>query len=60
MSPRTGRPKKENPKKVLLQIRIDEATAEDINFCAEKLNTTKSDVVRKGVKKVRSELEAKQ
>ncbi len=50
MTPRTGRPKSENPKTVEVKARIDVETNEElIKFC-KKYNLTRTDVVRKGIK----------
>lgn len=56
MSPRTGRPKADHPKDIQLKIRADKKTIEDLNFCCEKLNQTKSDVIRLGIQKVKAEV----
>lgn len=60
MSPRTGRPKLENAKDTMFRVRLDEDTKQDLEFCANQLNATKSEIVRKGIKLVKSEIEAKQ
>lgn len=57
MSPRTGRPKAETPKDIQLKIRADKQTIEDLDFCCEKLDKTRSDIIRLGIQKVRSEVE---
>jgi hypothetical protein len=57
MSPRTGRPKAENPKDIQLKIRADKQTIEDLDFCCEKLDKTRSDIIRLGIQKVKSEVE---
>lgn len=57
MSPRTGRPKVEKPKDIQLKIRADRQTIDDLAFCCEKLNKTKSDVIRLGIQMVKSEAE---
>lgn len=57
MSSRTGRPKAENPKDIQLKIRADKQTIEDLDFCCEKLDKTRSDIIRLGIQKVRSEVE---
>lgn len=59
MSPRTGRPKTDNPKDIQLKIRADEQTMQDLDFCCEKLNKTRSDVIRLGIQKVKAEAENK-
>lgn len=56
MSPRTGRPKVENPKDIQLKIRADKQTMEDLDFCCEKLDKTRSDIIRLGIQKVKTEL----
>ncbi|MDD6489462.1 MAG: hypothetical protein PUG48_06595 [Clostridia bacterium] len=57
MSPRTGRPKSENPKDIQLKIRADKQTIDDLEFCCEKKQMTKSDVIRLGIQKVKDEVE---
>lgn len=49
MSPRTGRPKVEHSKDIMLRVRIDEATANKLEFTAQKSNRTKSEIVRNGI-----------
>lgn len=57
MSPRTGRPKVENPKDIQLKIRADRQTIADLDFCCEKLSKTRSDVIRLGIQRVKDEAE---
>ncbi len=57
MSPRTGRPRTDTPKNIQLKIRADEQTMQDLEFCCEKLNKTKSDVIRLGIQKVKAEVQ---
>ncbi len=59
MSPRTGRPKAENPKNIQLKIRADKQTIRDLDYCCEKLDKTRSDVIRMGIQKVKVEAETK-
>lgn len=59
MSPRTGRPKAENPKDIQLKIRADEQTMRDLDFCCEILNKNRSDIIRLGIQKVKAEVENK-
>lgn len=59
MSPRTGRPKAENPKDIQLKIRADRNTINDLDFCCEKLDKTRSDIIRMGIQKVKAEVEKK-
>ena len=59
MPPRTGRPKVENPKDIQLKIRADKQTMADLDFCCEKLDKTRSDIIRLGIQKVKAETETK-
>lgn len=57
MSPRTGRPKIENPKKKTLTLRL---TADDLSMldeCSKALNVSKSELIRDQIKKVYASLE---
>lgn len=57
MSPRTGRPKAENPKNIQIKFLADKETVEDLEFCCEKLDKTKSDIIRLGIQRVKAEVE---
>jgi len=60
VSPRTGRPPKgEAPRKINLNIRVNEDEATLIQECAHRLNTTRTEVIIKGVKMVKAELDKK-
>lgn len=59
MSPRTGRPKSDNPKSTVLRVRVDEDALEVLDECAQSLNTNKSEIVRKGIYLVQSEIQKK-
>lgn len=59
MSPRTGRPPSENPKNTVIRVRLDKETVEDMKQCAEALQTNCSDVVRKGIQLVKSQIQKK-
>ena len=58
MSP-AGRPKKENPRNVNLNIRLTKEEAETIRECANRLNMTRTDAIMKGIHKVKEELDKK-
>lgn len=60
MSPRTGRPPKENPRNVNLNIRITKEESERIQKCADKLNMTRTDTIMKGINLVEKEIEQKE
>lgn len=55
MNPRTGRPLKENPKDTRIQIRFDKETLRKLDECAKNNETTRSDIVRRGIELVYAE-----
>ena len=59
MSPRTGRPPKENPRNINLNIRVTKDEAQLIQSCADRLETTRTEVIIKGVMMVKDELDKK-
>ena len=57
MSPRTGRPPlQEESRKESLNIRITKKEKEKIEFCAEKLNVSRTDAIMKGIEKLMAEI----
>lgn len=56
MSPRTGRPKIDNPKKNQTKIRTTDEELAKIEFCANKLGISKTEVILKGVEMVYTEI----
>ncbi len=59
MSPRLGQKIKDDPKSVSLNLRLTKSQAEDIQYCADKLKTSRTDVINRGVKKVKEEIDKK-
>lgn len=51
-----GRPPSENPLKDRIFVLIDAETKAKLNECIKILNTTRSDIVRKGINKMYDEL----
>lgn len=49
MSPRTGRPKAENPKDVKFSIRLDAETEKKLKTYCESHGITKGEAVRQGI-----------
>ena len=49
MTPRTGRPKIDNPKSHDIKIRVDEATNSALIKYAEKENISRTEVIRRGI-----------
>lgn len=54
MSPRK---KSDNSKNLRFEIRLNQETADKLNECAKILNTTKTDVIHKGIDLVESEIQ---
>lgn len=59
MSPRTGRPPKENPRKINLNIRLTEQEAKDIQECANDLGMSRTDTILKGIELIKAEIKKK-
>lgn len=49
MSPKAGQKIKDNPKDFMLRTRVDSETLKKLDYSAEKLGISKSEVVRKGI-----------
>ncbi len=49
MSPRTGRPKSENPKSNDIKVRLDEDTHNRLLKYCEENGITKAEAIRKGI-----------
>mgnify|MGYP002565521107 CR=1 FL=1 len=52
MSPRTGRPKAENPKATQVSVRLDQSTIDKLEYCMNKLNMTKAETLRAGIEAI--------
>ena len=59
MSPRTGRPKSENPKLKQIGVRFDESTLKKLDTLVEHYEETRVEVIRRGIERLYSELEDK-
>lgn len=49
MSPRTGRPKVDEPKDIRFSIRIDKDTNKRLDAYCEEKNINKAEAIRKGI-----------
>ena len=54
-----GRPPSDNPLQERLYLRVDNKTKAMLDECTDILETTRSEVVRKGIKKVYDDLNKK-
>ncbi len=59
MSLQMGRPPKENPRNVGIHLRLTREEADFIRECADSLETTRTEVIVKGIKLVRESLNKK-
>lgn len=60
MSPPAGRPAKgEQPRNKSLQLRLSENEMQMLDECAAKLQESRTDVISRGIKLVRKELDSK-
>ena len=44
-----GRPPVDNPKSETIRVRVDKGTVKKLDDCADELETTRSEIVRKGI-----------
>lgn len=56
MSPRTGRPKSDNPKIKQLGVRFDKETLDKLDYVAEHYSETRVESLRRGVEQLYSEI----
>lgn len=60
MSPlKKGQKLTDNPKNVRLDLRLTKSEAEDLQYCADKLKTSRTDVINMGIRKVKEEINKK-
>ena len=57
MSPRTGRPKIENPKSERITVRLDSESVNIINEYCKCKNVGKAEALRIGISKLRADIE---
>lgn len=52
MTPRTGRPPSDNPKRNNTRIRMTDEQVEMLNYCCKVLGLTKTEVIAQGLTKM--------
>lgn len=55
MSPRTGRPKVENPRNAHFSVRLSKSENAELEAYCEKNDTTKAEVAREGIRRILDE-----
>ncbi|WP_418558656.1 ribbon-helix-helix protein, CopG family [Ruminococcus sp.] len=56
MSPKTGRPKIDNPKSERITVRLDKASAETLDKYCEQEKVEKAEAIRRGISKLKSDI----
>lgn len=56
MSPRTGRPKKDNPKSNPIHVRLDDESIEILKTYCEQEKIVKTEGIRRGIAKLKSDI----
>ncbi|MDE5853766.1 MAG: hypothetical protein K2H19_01725 [Ruminococcus sp.] len=53
---RTGRPKSDNPKSERITVRLDSETSQTLNLYCEQKQVEKSEAIRRGIDKLKSDI----
>lgn len=56
MSPRTGRPKTDNPKSNPIHVRLDDESKEILETYCEQERVPKTEGIRRGIQKLKSDI----
>lgn len=56
MSPRTGRPKSDNPKNERVTIRLDNDCSKTLNDYCKQEQVEKAEAIRRGINKLKSDI----
>lgn len=56
MSPRTGRPPKDNPRNCDINIRLTKTELENIQFVADYFEISRTDAIVKGIDMLKAEI----
>lgn len=59
MSPKLGSHYKENPKDVKINLRLTKEEADNIQYCADKLEINRTAAINLGIKKLKEEIDKK-
>lgn len=55
-STKRKRPRSTPPKRELIRARVDQVIVSKLDACTNKLNTTRSDIIRKGIEQMHDAL----
>ncbi len=56
MSPRTGRPKSDNPKSERITVRLDSECIKTLNAYCKQEKIEKAEAIRRGIDKLKSDI----
>ena len=56
MSPRTGRPKSDNPKSERITVRLDSEYSEILSIYCKQERIEKAEAIRRGINKLKSDI----
>lgn len=56
MSPRTGRPKSDNPKSERITVRLDNECSQTLKAYCEQEQVEKAEAIRRGIDKLKSDI----
>lgn len=56
MSPRTGRPKIDNPKSERVTVRLDNESSDTLKKYCEQEQVEKAEAIRRGIQKLKSDI----
>lgn len=59
MTPRTGRPPKEDPKRQTLHVRMNQQELDRLEWCCKMTGKARTEIIREGIDKVYQELQKK-
>jgi uncharacterized protein (DUF1778 family) len=59
MSPRTGRPPKDNPRNCDLNIRLTRQEKDNIQYVADALNVSRTDAILQGIELLKKRIDKK-
>ena len=60
MSPRTGRPPSDNPKRNNTRIRMSDDEVEMLEYCCKVTGLSKADIIRQGIKVIYDRVRTKE
>jgi len=57
MTPRTGRPPSDDPRKLTLHVRMNQEELDRLEYCCKATGKARTEIIREGIDKVYKELQ---